>query len=278
MKSSSNILLALLCGLLIRSSLHAQGISYPREVDLTPFHPLKPLTADNWLTNKTERSFMVRLARTNFFNNGDQLSIECERRTFSEGSYTQIQLERNGVSNNQVAFPCDIGYLDGSFPAAFHDFDSNGFQDVKLVFYAGGNSGNCNNGQAYYFLQFEREWQLITFYLRDASYTWECDINGDGKYEILKGHHQDKEKPGYHDKKRDKWVSEVFRKYLFINAYSIEPNGLRLCNKLSPSLPKVLCFQDDDPFHVLKDKDFMKYNQFSFPDDYVFQVKRIGAW
>lgn len=94
----------------------------------------------------------------------------------------------------------------------------------------------------------------------------------DGKFELLKGHHQDKTKPGYHDRKTDRWVGQVFRKYLFINAYTLRKDGLALSNHLSKRFPKILPFTDD-PFDVARDKAFLDYNQFKLPHEYHFERK-----
>ena len=120
-------------------------------------------------------------------------------------------------------------------------------------------------------------WQhvWIVFFVRDVSCTWECDLDHDGKFELLRGHHQDKVKPGYHDMTKDKWINAVFRKYLFINAYSVGEQGLTLCNHLSDALPKVLCFKSTDPFDVLNYPGFLEFNQFKLPHDYAFRLERI---
>jgi hypothetical protein len=249
----------------------AQEIRYPKALNLSEFNPVRADAVNDWTTSRTNGVVSISLTKPSFFADGAELAIQCSRHGGAGGS--SVAIIQNG--NPLVQFNCTIGVLSHPLPVHFFDFDGNKAKDFKLVFYLGGNAGHSNTARVYYFLQHERYWRMISFFIRDVSYTWECDIDRDGKCEFLKAHHQDKEKPGYHDAANDKWVSDVFRKYLFLNAYALDKNGLRLCNHLSGSLPKIHCFQDSDPFDVVNDHAFLRYNQFEFPDDYVFQVKRI---
>lgn len=81
-------------------------------------------------------------------------------------------------------------------------------------------------------------------------------------------------RPGYHDAEAGRWVSRVFRKYLFINAYSLDDSGLKLCNDLSERFPMILPFTSD-PFDVSRDADFLTYNQFDLPARYRFLAAPI---
>ncbi len=249
----------------------AQEIRYPKALNLSEFNPIHATAVNDWTTSRTNSVVSVSLVTSSFFADGAELAIQCSRHRGAGNSSVAIIKNENQL----VQFDCHIGILSHPLPVCLYDFDGNGAKDFKLVFHLGGNSGRSNTARVYYFLQHDRYWRMISFFIRDVSYTWECDIDRDGKCEFVKAHHQDRETPGYHDTITDKWVSRVFRKYLFLNAYTLDENGLRLCNHTSDSLPKILCFQESDPFKVVNDQAFLKYNQFQFPDDYVFQVKRI---
>jgi len=241
-------------------------ICYPHKVDFSPLEILQPKSINNWIHEPTNDPTHITTFIPDFYSDGSKVKIEC----FQEAN----QYRRIVISEN-IYFYCNFTIIKPFFPVYYYDYDNNGLMDIKLEFFTGGNSGNANNARVLYFLQYEKEWHLISFYIRDSSYTWECDIDKDGKYELLKGHHQDKEKPGYHDVIKDKWVSSIYRKYLFINAYSIEYNGLKLCNDLSPEFPKIFCFEITDPFNITNNTEFIKYNQFKLPDYYQFQHERI---
>jgi hypothetical protein len=245
----------------------APGIKYPGKVrfgnlPVAPARAVKPL----WVKGPGRE---IALTVADFFGDGGSLSVKWIPVKEDGKPARSIQLEREGRPLASFGRVPSRGIPGGYLPVHVFDYDGNGLRDIKFVFYNGGCAGNSNNGQVYYLFQHRRNWRLLSFFIRDVSYTWECDLNGDGRYEILKGHHQDKRKPGYHDKKSDRWVSQVFRKYLFINAYSLGEKGLTLANGLSGQLPLILPFTSD-PFQVARDREFMDYNQFRLPHEYLF--------
>jgi len=252
--------------LLLASPLSGFGIRYEGKVAFGVLPAAQTRVVNAWVSDSGSQA---TLAVDRFFGDGSALNVRCSNHT-ADGRF-EPAIEVAGRNDSIVTFRSDssLGILGVPLPAHVCDYDDNGLQDLKFVLYAGGNAGNSNNGNVYYLFQHEREWWLVSFFIRDVSYTWECDLDGDGKFELLKGHHQDKVKLGYHDHEADKWIGQVFRKYLFINAYSLDANGLRLCNDLSDQFPMILPFTSD-PFDVSHDKEFLSYNQFELPDRYQF--------
>ncbi len=262
---------AALVGLLLLTgpASAGNGIAYPRKVMFEALPVARTKAVDTWAKPSSAETM---LTVKGFFKDGGSLTVTCVRHR-KDGKYRPtIHLARG--QHTLVTFDGvpDFGMV-AFLPAHVCDFDANGWQDLKLVFELGGCAGHSNTGQVYYLFQHEREWSLVSFFVRDISYTWECDLDGDGKFELLKGHHQDKTKPGYHDRKTDTWVGQVFRKYLFINAYTLRKDGLALSNHLSGRFPMILPFTDD-PFDVARDKAFLDYNQFKLPHKYHFERKR----
>jgi hypothetical protein len=288
-------------------SADSGSFTYPEKVNLAPLAILHPARQTNWVRVETTEDICWQMARREFFANGDELTIRVGEDKESAGHDSWVKLTRADDPKSEVTFPVeDVVLYYGTRPASFHDFDGNGLCDIKLVFYTGGNGGFTTAGQVFYLFQSKTEWRMISFYVRDVSYTWECDLDGDGRYELLKAHHQDKEtkenkwvetyrdvreklpafaqrvlrrvlKPvqTYRNAKRKSGAKPDFEKYLFINAYKVEPTGLKLCNNLSKSLPKVFPFGTEDPFDITHDAAFMKFNQFALPDGYTNQVRRI---
>jgi hypothetical protein len=266
---------ATLVGLLLLTgpASAGNGIAYPRKVAFGALPVARTKTVDTWATPP---SAAAMLTVKGFFKGGDSLTVTCarRRRRLQDGkgkSTLTVHLARGQHALVTFDGVPDLG-MAAFLPAHVCDFDANGWQDLKFVFYLGGCAGHSNTGQVYYLFQHEREWSVVSFFVRDCSYTWECDLDGDGKFELLKGHHQDKTKPGYHDRKTDRWVGQVFRKYLFINAYALRKDGLALSNHLSGRFPRILPFRDD-PFDVARDKAFLDYNQFKLPHQYHFERK-----
>jgi hypothetical protein len=246
------------------------GIRYPREVTFTGVPVAQTKTVDTWSRTSTAEANLTVKA---FFKGGETLTVVCARRRKAGKSIAAIHLARGRRTLAIFEGVPDFGVLSAGLPAHVCDFDGNGRQDLKFVFHLGGCAGHSNTGQVYYLFQHEREWWLVSFFVRDVSYTWECDLDGDGNFELLKGHHQDKTKPGYHDRKTDAWVGQVFRKYLFINAYALTKNGLELVNDRSQKFPRILPFTND-PFDVAHDEAFLEYNQFKLPHEYHFERRR----
>lgn len=252
------------------------GFEYRGKVDLAPLQVLVAAAQTNWSRVRTPQEFYAGMTRTNFFSNGDSVDIRCGYSNAPARQNPWIKLARGGRPDSGITFPVEpLDLAFGTKPACFHDYDGNGLRDLKLVFPIGGISGHSNVGQVYYFYQFPGEWRLLRFVVRDVTYTWECDLNGDGKYELLKGHHQDKEEIVYQDARRKTGAERVFQKYLFVNAYALEPSGLKLGNELSQWLPRVFPFGGKDPFDVTHDPQFMKFNQFPLPSGYTNEVRRI---
>jgi hypothetical protein len=214
--------------------------------------------------------FQAELKLPGFFGKGDALTVRCASPSVGGECVRSLDLVRG--SSAIATFPelSYFGLLFGRQAVYLADYDGNGRKDIKFVVPTGGCAGNSNNGKVYYLFQHEREWWLVSYFIRDLSYAWECDLNGDGRFELVKGHHQDKRKPGYHDRNTDRWVGQVFRKYLFINAYELGPEGLTLRNNLSDRFPLIIPFTSD-PFAVTNDTAFLSYNQFKLPHDYCFK-------
>lgn len=252
------------------------AIRYPKKLDLSPLKPLKMKEYSRNLDSTKEEiaNGIFRYDIPDFFNKNEKLTIN---EISEDHRCCSVILRRE--NNYTVEFNFDKFCLKYDafrwFPVQTYDFDGNGLTDIKMLGRLDGNSGNMNVAMVYYFYQLPDEWRMIGFFLRDPLYSWECDLDGDGVYELLKGHHQDKYQQGYPAPKTGKWVADKFRKYLFINAYKPGPDGLVLCNELSKSLPMVLNFYETDPFDIRNDKDFMKFNQFSIPEDYVFEIRKI---
>ncbi len=254
----------------------APEFRYPRKVDLSPLRILAPATQTNWLHVQTPQENSWQITRPRFFANGDELKIRAGYFKAPAREESWIKLARANNPAAEITFPArEVCVIYGTRPASFHDFDGNGFCDLKLVFYVGGVSGHANVGRVYYLFQFTNQWRLVSFYIRDVSYTWECDLDGDGTFELLKAHHQDKEKFTYTNAKRKLGEKRYFQKYLFINAYKLELSGLKLCNHLSKALPMVFPWSGQDPFDIRNDAQFMKFNQFALPDGCTNQVQRI---
>ncbi len=243
------------------------GIKYPRPVS---FHalpmPKARVVQSTWVENS---SSPTTLTVKDFFKDGSPLTVNYSSVRRDKKPMDRIQLMSEGetlVTFNNLPPYANHG---GNLPAYICDYDRNGLNDLKFICYAGGNAGNSNNGFVHYLFQHQREWWSLSYFIRDISYAWEADLNGDGRFELLKGHHQDKKKPGYHDEKKDKWITHVFRKYLFINAYVLDKKGLTLCNEWSGRFPMILPFTTD-PFDVKNDIPFLRYNQFKQPHSYCF--------
>ena len=253
--------------ILVRGAGAEGAMVCPHAVSFDPLPVPKPQTVETaWVTPDPSRA---EFAVPDFFKKGDGLTMRCSSRTVEGKQERSVELARGAdVLATFTGLPF-LGHLIGRQTVHVADYDGNGRNDIKFVVSLGGCGGNANNGIVYYVFQHEREWRLVSYFIRDRSYAWECDLNGDGRFELLKGHHQDKRKPGYHDRKTDRWVSVVFRKYLVINAYEIGPNGLTLRNDLSGRFPMIIPFTTD-PFEVSKDKEFLSYNQFKLPQDYYF--------
>ncbi len=239
----------------------------PHAVSFDPLPVARPQTVETtWVTPAPSQA---EFAVPDFFKKGDGLTLRCSSRSVEGTQERSVDLARGAdVLATFTGLPF-FGHLLGRQTVHVADYDGNQRKDIKFVVFVGGCGGNANSGIAYYVFQHEREWRLVSYFIRDRSYAWECDLNGDGRFELLKGHHQDKRKPGYHDRKTDRWVGEVFRKYLVINAYEIGPNGLALRNDLSGRFPVIIPFTTD-PFEVSQDKEFLSYNQFKLPQDYYF--------
>jgi hypothetical protein len=224
------------------------------------------------MTKEEAEKGIFRYDISKFFFNGQALTVTESAMKNDKGC--KVILSKGDKYSVEFRLDANV-YGFSFFPVQIYDLDGNGLTDIKMLCLGYGNSGNSNIAMVFYFYQFTDEWRMTGFYLRDPLYSWECDLNGDGSYELLKGHHQDKIKPGYPQPKTGKWISAVFRKYLFINAYKFGPKGLTLCNNLSSRLPMVLNFYKTDPFNIRHDKAFMKHNQFKLPDDYVFSIRKI---
>ncbi len=227
--------------------------------------------ATNWVNETEDDEYEIAITREKFFGDNSDLTVRIHR-NYNDYENAQVQIERNGVHQGSI----DItGYCSAAEPdsASFFDLDNNAFQDMKFVYGSCGNSGFSNIGMACYLFQYLNELHFVTFYIRDTDYSWERDIDGDGHFEILRGHHQDKEQREYWNRKHQLCGANIFRKYLFINAYRITDKGLVLSNHLSPQFPMVLMFDyETDPFNIQSDKEFMQHGQFKVPLDYDFKV------
>ena len=254
-------------------TITSMGFKYPKEVALSPLKILSVPCSDNWIENTEHGPLEYYLKYPSFFNDQGELrlgfSIHHNQSNHEYEKWIYVYNDEKHIFEVELKKA-----MSPVQPVCIFDYDNNGYKDIKILFSRGGNSGNANNAQVYYLFQFKDEWKIISFFLRDSSYSWECDIDGDGKYELLKGHHQDITIPGYHDVKKDKWISDIHYKFLFINTYQLKNDRLILCNHLSKHLPKILCFQDTYPENLLTD-DFLKYNQFSLPHELIYKTIKI---
>ena len=181
---------AALVGLLLLTgpASAGNGIAYPRKVTFEALPVARTKTVDTWAKPP---SAPRRLTVKRFFKGGGSLTVTCAKRRKEGKKFTPtVHLARGQHALATFEEVPDFGMLWACPPAHVCDFDANGLQDLKFVFELGGCAGHSNTGQVYYLFQYEREWSVVSFFVRGVSYTWECDLDGDGKFELLKG--QDK--------------------------------------------------------------------------------------
>jgi len=167
--------------------LAAGGMLYPVDPDLSPLKPLKMKIIQK-LYKETEKDIANEVYHYDipkFFKNGESLSVAETREKvgckiiFSKWNGYNVEFNLDNVSVHGFKF----------FPVQIYDLDGNGLTDIKMLCHLYGNSGNSNVAMVFYFYQFPTEWRMVGFFLRDPLYSWECDLDGDGVYELLKGHH-----------------------------------------------------------------------------------------
>ncbi|MDH5717310.1 MAG: hypothetical protein OEZ22_06695 [Spirochaetia bacterium] len=262
---------------LIISPLFSQ-VKYPRNVDFNNTQLSKPKYYSNWLYYKKPDREHITIEIPNYFSS--ELALTLQLSEYFKNSYTitnsTIRIFKGKKQMILIENVPNYHFLSMKPKLEVFDFDNNGLDDFKFKFYSGGNSGHANVGTIYYIYSFKKYFELYSFYIRDIDYSWEADLNNDKKYEILIGHHADKEKPGFHDPNLDKWISTVHRKYLYINAFEFNKGGIMHSEYKKP-FSHILVFDGKDAFigkdvfDIYNDKEFILKNESIMPKEYYYK-------
>ncbi|AOW09938.1 hypothetical protein [Flavobacterium gilvum] len=155
------------------------------QYDFEKYPSIKYKVYDDWKTNETEEKVENSISISNFFKNGESLTIQLN--SFQEHWFenSDIKIFKNNIETQN--FTENIGFT----PLALNsvriaDFNGDGLSDLKIIVpYMGNGIASMNVKVIYLFQQTNQRFLKVSFDDKQSDNRNERDFDGDGNYEII---------------------------------------------------------------------------------------------
>lgn len=140
---------------------------------------------DDWKTNETEKKVENSISISNFFKNGESLTIQLN--SFKEHWFENsvIKISKNNIESQR--FIENMGFNPIALDSVrIADFNGDGLSDLKIISsYMGNGTASMNVKVIYLFQQTNETFKKVSFDDKQSNNRNERDFDGDGNFEII---------------------------------------------------------------------------------------------
>lgn len=155
------------------------------QYDFEKYPSIKYKVYNDWKTNETEKIVENSITFSNYFKNGESLTIQLNsfKEHWSENS--EIKISKNNIETQN--FIENIGFNPIALDCLrIADFNGDGLSDLKIIApYMGNGTASMNVKVIYLFQQTNHTFLKVSFDDKQSNNRNERDFDGDGNFEII---------------------------------------------------------------------------------------------
>lgn len=155
------------------------------QYDFEKYPAIKFKAYNNWKTNETDKKSENSISISNFFKNGESLTIQLN--SFKEHWFENsvIKIFKNSMETQN--FTENIGFNPIALDSVrIADFNEDGLSDIKIIApYMGNGIASMNVKVIYLFQQPNQNFLKVSFDDKQSDNRCERDFDNDGNYEII---------------------------------------------------------------------------------------------
>jgi hypothetical protein len=155
------------------------------QYDFEKYPSIKYKVYDDWKTNETEKKVENSISISNFFKNGESLTIQLNSTKEHWFENSDIKISKNNIETQ--SFTENIGFNPVALDSVrIADFNGDGLSDLKIIApYMGNGTASMNVKVIYLFQQTNQSFLKVSFDDKQSDNRSERDFDGDGNYEII---------------------------------------------------------------------------------------------
>ncbi|MDR6845626.1 hypothetical protein [Flavobacterium granuli] len=155
------------------------------QYDFEKYPAIKFKAYNNWKTNETDKKAENSISFSDFFKNGESLTIQLN--SFKEHWFENsvIKISKNNIETQN--FTENIGFNPIALDSVrIADFNGDGLSDIKIIVpYMGNGTALMNVKVIYLFQQPNQNFLKVSFDDKQSDNRSERDFDNDGNYEII---------------------------------------------------------------------------------------------